>query len=315
MVPLNELQPYIDDCIDLVEFANGSPDTKWGALRAEMGHPEPFGLEYIAIGNEQWGDQYFERYELFADAILAVYPDLKLLFSAGPNCEGEYYEQAMKWISGHRDLAFATDEHFYKSPEWFYNNVNKYDSFDRTLPKVFAGEYAAHTSPERRCSWRAALAEAAFLTGIERNADCVAMSCYAPLFSKTGCFQWQPDLIWFDNSSVYGTPSYYVQKLFSNNVGDRTLPLCCDDSELYISATEDSASGQIYLKIVNATEQEKTVDLSALKLRRRYTWIKLCAGLDAENSHEEPKRVYPSSKKHIGAQVTLEPYSLNVIIG
>ena len=315
LVPLGELQPYIDDCIDLVEFANGSPDTKWGALRAEMGHPEPFGLEYIAIGNEQWGDQYFERYELFADAILAVYPDLKLLFSAGPNCEGEYYEQAMKWISGHRDLAFATDEHFYKSPEWFYNNVNKYDSFDRTLPKVFAGEYAAHTSPERRCSWRAALAEAAFLTGIERNADCVAMSCYAPLFSKTGCFQWQPDLIWFDNSSVYGTPSYYVQKLFSNNVGDRTLPLCCDDSELYISATEDSASGQIYLKIVNATEQEKTVDLSALKLRRRYTWIKLGTDLDAENSHEEPKRVYPSSKKHIGAQVTLEPHSLNVIIG
>ena len=313
LVPLDELDPYIDDVIDLIEFANGGTDTKWGSLRAEMGHPESFGLEYIAIGNEQWGEEFFKRYEIFAKKILALHPEIKLLFSAGPNCEGEYYDAAMKWIADRRHLAYASDEHFYKSPEWFWNNIHKYDNFDRTLPKVFAGEYAAHT-PDRSSNWSAALAEAAFLTGIERNADCVAMSCYAPLFAKTDCFQWQPDLIWFNNSSVYGTPSYYVQKLFSNNVGDRMLPLCCDDSELHVSATKDSANGRIYLKIVNSSDKEKTVDISELGTTGDITLVSLgTTDLDAMNSHEEPRRVYPVSEKVGGKVIVIKPYSVNVI--
>ncbi|MCM1188120.1 MAG: alpha-L-arabinofuranosidase [bacterium] len=224
LVDPDRLTPWIQDVLELIEFANGPADTPWGAKRAAMGHPKPFGLEYIGIGNEQWGEVYFERYEIFERALREKHPEIRLITCAGWTAEGEEFETAYRWMAANKDKAYAVDEHFYKSPEWFLENIRRYDSYDRTLPKVFAGEYAAHTHQDtalRSCNWRAALCEAAFLTGLEKNADHVVMSCYAPLFGRTGHQQWQPDLIWFDNDSAYGTPSYYVQLLFSNHVGTR----------------------------------------------------------------------------------------------
>ncbi|MCM1027124.1 MAG: hypothetical protein NC432_11860 [Roseburia sp.] len=234
LVETDRLEPWIQDCLDLIEFANGPADSPWGAKRAAMGHPEPFGLEYIGIGNEQWGDVYFERYEIFQRVLREKHPEIRLITSAGWTAEGEEFDTAYRWMRANPDKAYAVDEHFYKSPEWFLENLHRYDNYDRSLPRVFAGEYAAHTkgdTAERRCNWRTALCEAAFLTGLEKNADHVVMSCYAPLFGRTGHQQWQPDLIWFDNDSIYGTPSYYVQLLFSNHVGTELAGLELKDSE------------------------------------------------------------------------------------
>ncbi|MDI3312065.1 MAG: alpha-L-arabinofuranosidase C-terminal domain-containing protein, partial [Thermoanaerobacterium sp.] len=175
------------------------------------------------------------RYEKFYDAIKEKYPDINIIFSAGPHASGPLFHSAWEWVkkTGKADIV---DEHFYMPPEWFFNNVDRYDDYDRNGPKVFIGEYAAHT-PSRRNNMEAALAEAAFLTGVERNSDIVVMASYAPLLGKVGASQWQPNLIWFNNVSLYGTPSYYVQKMFSENRGDFILPL-----ELSVPKKEDEKS-------------------------------------------------------------------------
>lgn len=221
--PLSDLDEYIQDALDLIEYANGPVDSKWGALRKQHGHPEPFNLKYIAIGNEQWGEAYFQRYQKFYDAIKEKYPDINIIFSAGPSGTGPLLYNAWEWVkkTGKADIV---EEHFYMAPEWFFSNVDRYDDYDRNGPKVFIGEYAAHTSG-RKNNMEAALAEAAFLTGVERNSDIVIMASYAPLLGKAGASQWQPNLIWFNNMRSYGTPSYYVQKMFSENRGDFILPL------------------------------------------------------------------------------------------
>lgn len=182
LVDMGELDKWIKDVEDLIEFANGNIDTKWGGIRASMGHPEPFGLKYIGIGNEQWGNEYFERYEVFADKLMKKYPDIKLITSAGWKDRGWEFDLTMDWMSRNKEKAYAVDEHFYKEPEWFLNNISRYDGYDRSLPKVFIGEYAAHSDSDikaRRCNWECALAEAAFLTGVEKNSGHVIMSCYA----------------------------------------------------------------------------------------------------------------------------------------
>jgi alpha-L-arabinofuranosidase len=232
---LSDLDEYIQDALDLIEYANGPVDSKWGAVRKQHGHPKPFNLKYLAIGNEQWGEAYFQRYEKFYDAIKEKYPDINIIFSAGPHASGPLFHSAWEWVkkTGKADIV---DEHFYMPPEWFFNNVDRYDDYDRNGPKVFIGEYAAHT-PSRRNNMEAALAEAAFLMGVERNSDIVVMASYAPLLGKVGASQWQPNLIWFNNVSLYGTPSYYVQKMFSENRGDFILPL-----ELSVLKKEDEKS-------------------------------------------------------------------------
>ena len=220
-VPVDSLDYFIQNALDLIEFANGSPDTPWGRVRAEMGHAAPFNLKYLGIGNENWDDVFLDRYEVISKAVKAKHPEITIITSAGAAPEGPMFELAWKRLPGLK--AELVDEHYYKPPEWFYAQANRYDRYDRNGPKVYVGEYACHTR-DRKNNLTAALAEAAVMTGFERNSDVVRMAAYAPLFNKIGNSQWNVDLIWFDNTQAFGAPSYYVQKLFMNNLPDVLLP-------------------------------------------------------------------------------------------
>jgi len=222
-VALAELQPFVQDALDLVEFANGPVTSEWGAKRAAMGHPKPFNLKLMGVGNEQWQQDYFDRYDIFYKALKAKHPEVELITTAGPQASDDlFYFAWNKFRSG--TPADVVDEHYYRPPQWFLENVDRYDSYDRKGPKVFAGEYAAHDS-NRRNNQRSAVAEAAFITGLWRNAEVVTMAAYAPLFAKVGHVQWRPDLIWFDNTRSYGSPSYYVQAMYARNRPDAVLPV------------------------------------------------------------------------------------------
>ena len=230
--PMEDLDIYIQDALDLIEYCNGSSDTKWGAERVKNGHDKPFNLKFLGIGNEQWGEDYYPRYERFYDVVKAKYPDIKYIFASGPFAEGFLYNDAWAWAkkSGKADII---DEHYYMAPDWFLQNINRYDNYDRKGPKVFAGEYAAHNS-KRKNNLEVALAEAAYMTGLEKNSDIVVMAAYAPLLAKYNEFQWAPNLVWFNNETVVKTPSYYIQNLFSNNKGKTVL-----DSTLDINETKE----------------------------------------------------------------------------
>lgn len=232
LVPLDQLGPYIQDALDLIEFANGPVTSKWGAKRAALGHPEPFNMRLLGVGNEQWGPQYFERYELFAKAIQEKYPEIQLVSGSGPFPADANFDFA--WPLLRKLRADMVDEHCYAMPDWFLRSATRYDDYDRQGPKVFMGEYAAQSidicAPDNRNNLRCALAEAAFMTGLERNSDVVVMSSYAPLFGHEEAWQWRPNLIWFDNLTSFATPNYYVQQLFSRNRPDEVLPLEITDS-------------------------------------------------------------------------------------
>lgn len=228
--PMDELEPWVDDALDLVEFANGPTTSEWGRLRAEMGHPEPFNLKYLGVGNEQWMEGYFERYQVFHQALRKRYPDLQIISTSGPQANDQFYQYA--WSRFHDDVqADIVDEHYYRPPQWFLSNSERYDGYDRNGPKVFAGEFAAH-EPNRESTLRAAVSEAAFMTGLWRNADVVTMSSYAPLFARVGSVQWAPDLIWFDNARSFGTPSYYVQAMYGQHVPDTVAPVTLDADKI-----------------------------------------------------------------------------------
>ncbi|MDR3598394.1 alpha-L-arabinofuranosidase C-terminal domain-containing protein [Clostridium sp.] len=306
LVEVDELDEYIQDVLDLIEYANGDETTTWGKKRIEAGHSEPFNLKYIGIGNEQWDEQYFKRYEIFHKVIKSRYPGINLITSAGWTSDGKEFDKAYEWMKITEQKAELVDEHFYKEPTWFIESVNRYDNYDRNLPKVFAGEYAAHTStviPERRNNWEAALSEAAFLTGIEKNSDHVLMASYAPLFGKTGYCQWQPNLIWFNNSEVYGTPSYYVQQIFSTNVGDRIIKTEISDgatTDLYVVSSFDKKNSEIIIKVVNLSYESKraTIKINEIKeLSSMATAIELSSKeLTDENSYEAPMKISPVTK-------------------
>lgn len=227
--PMEDLDIYIQDALDLIEYCNGSTDTKWGAERAKNGHIKPFNLKFLGIGNEQWGADYFPRYEKFYDVVKAKYPDIKYIFASGPFADGFLYNEAWDWAkkTGKADII---DEHYYMAPDWFLQNINRYDNYDRKGPKVFAGEYAAHNS-KRKNNLEVALAEAAYMTGLEKNSDVVVMVAYAPLLAKYNEFQWAPNLVWFNNETVVKTPSYYVQNLFSNHKGEKVVESTLDITE------------------------------------------------------------------------------------
>ena len=269
-VPVGDLQPYIDDAVDLIEFANGPADSKWGKIRAEMGHPEPFHLKYLAIGNEQWGEGYVERLIPFMEAIRKKYPEIKIVGTAGPAPDGEHFDYL--WPKMKELKVDLVDEHYYRSPEWFLENADRYDSYDRNGPKVFAGEYAAHPK-SRDNNVAGAIAEAAFMTGLERNADIVHLATYAPLFAHVDAWQWKPDMIWFDNLNVVRTPNYYVQQMYAHNVGTNVLSITQDGNNisgkdgLYASACIDKNNSEIIVKVVNASNkiQDITISLNGLK--------------------------------------------------
>jgi alpha-L-arabinofuranosidase len=265
LVPMDQLDPYISDALDLIEFANGSISSTWGKIRAQMGHPEPFNMKYIGVGNEQWGPEYIARYKVFEKAIRSKYPEMIIVSTTGPFPEGEYFDYAMEEL---KELKVdIIDEHYYKNPEWFLENADRYDSYDRSGPKIFAGEYAAQSvaiaSPDNKNNWACALSEAAFITGLERNAEVVNLTSYAPLFAHADGWQWTPDLIWFNNLNAYGTANYYVQKMFSNNVGTHVVAMQSDGKDLigqnglYATASKDNKTNTIILKIVNVGDEQK----------------------------------------------------------
>ena len=257
------LYPFIQDALDLIEFANGAVTTQWGKLRASMGHPEPFNLKMMGIGNEQWGPQYVERLKSFNTVLKAKHPEIKLITSAGPAPEGDKFSYL--WGELNQLNVDFVDEHYYQSPSWFLNNAGRYDAYNRKGPKVFAGEYAAHskgeTDPVSRNNWESALAEAAFMTGLERNCDVVQMCSYAPLLAHKDAWQWNPDLIWFDNLKAVATPNYYVQKIFATNKGSYTVPILIDNGfisgkdSLYATAAVDESSKELILKLVNVSQK------------------------------------------------------------
>jgi alpha-L-arabinofuranosidase len=266
-VPLSQLDPYVQDALDLIEFANGPATTQWGKVRAEMGHPASFGLKYLAIGNEQWGKEYPERLEVFVKAIRAIHPEIQLVGTSGPSAEGDLFEQ--NWPEMRRLKVDLVDEHYYKDPEWFYSHATRYDAYDRKGPKVFAGEYASHDRETRSAnSYLAALSEAAFMTGLERNADVVRLATYAPLFAHVDAWQWKPDLIWFDNLRCMKSPNYHVQQLYSQYKGTNVLsalsagkPLA-GQCGLYASSVKDTRSKTIIIKIVNKEMGAQTLKVA-----------------------------------------------------
>lgn len=219
-VPVNELKPYIDDCLDLIEFANGDTTTTWGRKRAEMGHPAPFNLKIIGVGNEQWDTLYFERLAPFVKAIKAKHPDIMIVGTSGPDSEGKMFE--IGWKAMKELKADLVDEHFYRNEEWFLKSGLRYDNYDRKGPKVFAGEYACHGKGKKWNHYEASIYEAAFMTDMERNADVVWMTAYAPLFAHVEGWQWRPDLIWYDNTRIFKSVSYYVQQMYAMNRGTKS---------------------------------------------------------------------------------------------
>lgn len=330
LVPMDQLEPYIQDALDLIEFANGSIDTKWGKLRAEMGSPEPFNMKFIGVGNEQWGPQYIERYIEFEKAIKAKYPEIIIVSGSGPFPDGEDFEFGMNAL---KELnADIIDEHYYRPPQWFFDNATRYDSYDRQGPKIFAGEYAAQSvaiaSPNNRNSWLTALSEAAFMTGLERNAEVVHLTSYAPLFAHVDGWQWTPDLIWFDNLRVYGTPNYYVQKLFANHRGSHVVPILLNGQSitgqdgLYATAVIDISTKEVILKIVNNAElaRKTSVQINGMKgiLPNAKKIVLKADDLNAENSPDNPGNIYPaeSQLKLKGNLVStdLDPMSLTIIV-
>lgn len=329
LVPLDELDPYVQDALDLIEFANGNVTTQWGKIRAEMGHPEPFNLKYVGIGNEQWGPDYFDRLKIFTETIKAKYPEIIIVSGTGPFPDGEHFDYAEKELR--KMNAEIVDEHYYRSPQWFLDNADRYDSYDRKGYKIFAGEYAAQSvaiaSPENRNNWHTAMAEAAFLTGLERNAEVVHLTSYAPLLAHVDGWQWTPDLIWFDNLSSFGTPNYYVQKLFSTNKGTKLVPVTSDgksligQDNLYASSVIDDKTSEIVVKVVNSGSSDKSVKIALKgvgKIKKDGIWLLLSSNnLQAVNSIENPMAIAPTERpiaiKGKNIELTLPPYSLSVV--
>jgi alpha-L-arabinofuranosidase len=311
LCPIDALDLYIQDALDLVEFANGSLTTEWGAKRAALGHPEPFNLKMMGVGNEQWGPQYIERYEKFSRALKRKYPGIALIAAAGPDpgdARFKFLRSKLRALN-----ADIVDEHCYSQPAWFLANTHRYDAYDRNGPKVFMGEYAAQSvatlSTKNRNNLETAIAEAAYLTGLERNADVVRMASYAPLFAHVDAWQWTPDLIWVNNLAVLPTANYYVQQLFSRNRGDRVLPTALKNeasqststaqhpAALFASATRDDATGEIILKVVNAanleTDAEIKLNTTSTVAARATTIVLAGPSAAALNSFEQPRQVAP----------------------
>ncbi len=329
VVDKTQLDPYIQDALELIEFANGDVSTKWGHLREVMGHPSPFDLKLMGVGNEQWGPQYVERYKIFTRAIKSKYPDIQLVNSVGPDPDGEKFNFLNDTLRAmHADIL---DEHYYRPPSWFQNNASRYDNYDRNGPKIFAGEYAAQSvatvSPLNKNNWLCALSEAAFMTGLERNADVVKMASYAPLFAHVEGWQWTPDLIWFDNLNSYGTPDYYVQQLFASNKGTNVVAITSNNEtlkgkdSLYASAATDAATNELILKIVNTSSQSvsKQININSKKKFTQTASISTLQSnnLDAVNSIEAPKNVSPQTTeadvKNKQLNLSLSPYSFTIV--
>ena len=324
-VPVDALDDYIQDALDLVEFANGPADSKWGKVRADMGHPEPFNLKFLGVGNEQWdydekhggyGPVFTERLKKFSDALRAKYPTLKLIGTTGPNSEGwdfDLLQPRMKELK-----VDIYDEHYYRDEKWFLSHGLRYDSYDRKGPRVFAGEYACHGKGKKWNHFETSLYEAAHMTGIERNADLVHMATYAPLFAHVEGWQWRPDAIWYDNLRSFKSVSYYVQQMFAMNKGTNVLSLTTVPSGsaagakkpvpvagqdgmngLFASAVYDAPTGEVIVKVVNTSKQAQDITLNLLGMKNSGTAQTLTlhhdGSMDDENTLDHPDLICPVS--------------------
>ena len=336
LVPLSDLDTYVQDALDLIEFANGDPLSKWGKIRANMGHPAPFNLKMLGIGNENWGPQYIERLKIFQEKIKKQYPNIQLVCSAGPAPNGEMFDYLNTNL---RQMnADMIDEHYYSRPEWFFDNAKRYDNYDRKAnSKVFAGEYAGQSdktvSVNNQNNWRTALAEAAFMTGLERNADVVKMASYAPLFGHVDGWQWKPNLIWVDNLKVMPTPNYQVQKMYAINKGSHIVPILYKNNapatgqdSLYASATLDKKTNELIIKIINASKNSQSAEVNIEGLKKIDSKAKVTIlqndDLEATNTLDTPSFIplgviAPFEKdietKNKTISLALKGYSFSVI--
>lgn len=321
-----ELESYIQDALDVVEFANGGRDTVWGRVRAEMGHPEPFGLEYIGLGNEQWEtkeSQFYARFEIFSARMREKYPEIKIIGTVGPDVDTPRHKSAWAWtlknLQKDEKFVYASDEHFYMPPAWMYEQTDRYSDYPRS-GKVYAGEFAAHVegksnklTPEANV-WEGALAEAAVMTGMERNADVVIMKSYAPLLARIGRTQWSPNLIWFDATRSFGSADYYVQKMYSLLTGEVSYRTETDAKGVYASAT---ASGDLtYVKVVNATDETISADVEAdFDFGEMLRIVQMQGEFSDFNSMEEPEKIVPVEVAPTSARsVQLPPRSFSVLV-
>ncbi|MDH6313386.1 alpha-L-arabinofuranosidase [Parabacteroides sp. PFB2-10] len=261
---------YVQDALDLIEFCNGDATTKWGAVRVAQGHPAPFNLEYLAIGNENSGEAFWERFDIIYKAVKEKYPEINVITTSGARHSGKEFNTNYAIIDEKYPESIV-DEHYYSRDEWFYNNTHRYDAdqvrgdqnktYDRKNPtRVFVGEFANNGTNNAYVS---TLAEAAFFTGLERNSDMVVMAAYAPLFCKKGFNKWNSNLIWFDNRGLWRTTNYYYMSLFANNVGNRAFEISpfykgdTEDNSVYTSSTIDTNTGILYVKVVNSENATK----------------------------------------------------------
>lgn len=317
-IPMSEMDAYIQDIIDLVEYANGDIKTKWGKKRAEAGHPKPFDLKYIGIGNEdQITEVFAERFTMIYKALRKAHPEITVIGTAGPFFEGSDYDAGWQ-IASNLNVPII-DEHYYQSPGWFINNQDYYDNYDRNKSKVYLGEYAASLPGGNKTNLETSLSEALYLISLERNGDVVSMASYAPLIAKEGHTQWNPDLIYFNNAEVKPTIGYYVQQLYGQNGGDTYIPSTvvlstnqeAAKKRVACSMVKDAASGEITVKLVNLlpVEVNTTLDLN-LKQQSFNATKTVLSGNPAD------KKVLPVSSNitlTAGQQLEIPAYSFTVI--
>ena len=312
-IPMDQMPAYIQELLNMIEWANGDPATSvWAKMRADAGHPAPFNLKYIGIGNEDIiGTVFEERYEMICKAIRQHYPDIKICGTVGPfHTPSADYIEGWDFTKKHPDLQYMVDEHYYESTGWFMHHRDYYDHYDRSMPKVYLGEYAASTRVKRP-NVETALAEALYLTDVERNGDVVEMTSYAPMLAKDGHHNWDPDMIYFSNTEVRPTPAYEVQKLFSNYGGDRYISTSLDiNPELRyrvgVSLVRNTKDGHRYLKLVNALPVELTLQVNGLTIPTGSTTQEF-------SGKPEDQSVQVITGSTAGSTITLPPYSFRVI--
>jgi alpha-N-arabinofuranosidase len=328
--PGPDLEPFVQEALEEIEYVTGDTGTPWGARRAKDGHPKPFKLTYVEIGNEDWFDKsntYDARYARFQDAIKARYPNLKLISTIGND-----QPENMRVHSRKPDM---TDEHYYRSTDEFLQSSPEYArKYERSGPEIFVGEWAAHEdaairpwSPEAKQqpptpSMKAALGDAVFMAAMERNSDVILMQCYAPMFVNVspGARQWRPDLIGYDALSAFGSPSYYAMRMFSENLGDEILPVESKATAVQGAATRDSKTGEIFIKLVNPQDKPEMLQMEIKgigSLASKASAITLAAEPGALNSIEHPRNVYPATTALERLQpvfdYTLPPHSIVVL--
>ena len=316
---IEETHAYAQDILDLIEFANGDVTTEWGALRAEMGHPEPFDLKYLGIGNENWDALYWTRFDILYNYVKEAHPEITVISSAGPVAEGALPANAWAKIRS-RYPDTIVDEHYYMGGDWFLSHVNRYDNYPRTT-KVFVGEYAAHEAVingKRPNNLYSAVCEAAYMTGLERNSDVVAMASYAPLMARDGMQQWTPDLIWFNAREVLLTPNYYVQQMFAQTVGDQVVASEYEGLNRLVYHVVTRTEDVLYVKLVNASAYEDAMTLSLANVPDgTASMTRLTGEKSAVNTFYRKDTVTPVAGEVAfadgTAELVLPPYSVTIL--